>query len=164
MFLELEPVFNNIGYKLPFSGSLDLSDEEFGGRSPFAAPVTFSGEVYNHAGMVELNIKANVKISTECDRCASPIDCTLTYDFFHVLVTKLNQDDNDEFILIESYCFDLDTLLREDVFLDLPNKFLCADDCKGICGMCGKNLNDGPCSCQKPGDPRLEVLRQLLDN
>ena len=36
---------------------------------------------------------------------------------------------------------------EEDIFLDLPAKFLCKEDCKGICFTCGKNLNEGQCSC-----------------
>ena len=34
----------------------------------------------------------------------------------------------------------------------------------GLCDKCGKNLNDGPCDCRDEGDPRLAVLRQLLEN
>ena len=37
-------------------------------------------------------------------------------------------------------------------------------DVYGICQKCGKNLNNGQCGCGKTTDPRLEALRQLLDN
>ena len=37
-------------------------------------------------------------------------------------------------------------------------------DCAGLCDRCGANLNLGPCRCQKPRDPRMAVLEQLLDN
>jgi uncharacterized protein len=58
----------------------------------------------------------------------------------------------------------LDEIVTEDVFLNLPAKFLCSDDCKGMCFKCGKDLNSGSCSCEKDIDPRLEALKQLLDN
>ena len=40
--------------------------------------------------------------------------------------------------------------------------FLCSEDCKGLCAVCGKNLNEGPCDCKPEPDPRLAVLAQLL--
>ena len=53
--------------------------------------------------------------------------------------------------------------MREELLLFFPTKMLCKPDCKGLCCKCGKNLNDGPCDCQKDVDPRLESLLQLLD-
>ena len=47
--------------------------------------------------------------------------------------------------------------------LDMETKFLCKEDCKGLCPSCGKNLNLGPCGCRKEIDPRFAVLEQLLD-
>ena len=47
--------------------------------------------------------------------------------------------------------------------LDMETKFLCREDCKGLCPTCGKNLNLGPCGCRKQTDPRFAVLEQLLD-
>ena len=47
--------------------------------------------------------------------------------------------------------------------LDMDSKFLCREDCKGLCPKCGKNLNLGPCGCGKETDPRFAVLEQLLD-
>lgn len=51
----------------------------------------------------------------------------------------------------------------EPIQKPMPTKMLCKPDCKGLCCKCGKNLNDGPCDCQKDVDPRLEALLQLLD-
>jgi uncharacterized protein len=55
-------------------------------------------------------------------------------------------------------------VMRDQVFLALPLKPLCKEDCKGLCPKCGKDLNEGPCGCkeQKP-DPRLAVLKKLKD-
>ena len=58
--------------------------------------------------------------------------------------------------------FDLDSLVREDILLTLEPKTLCKPDCKGLCPMCGADLNETACSCKKPTDPRLAVLQQLL--
>ncbi|MBR3755030.1 MAG: DUF177 domain-containing protein, partial [Clostridia bacterium] len=57
-----------------------------------------------------------------------------------------------------------DELVTEDILLGLPTRHLCKEDCKGVCQYCGKNLNHDSCSCSAPLDPRLAVLKQLLDN
>lgn len=49
--------------------------------------------------------------------------------------------------------------------LELPQRYLCREDCRGLCPTCGKNLNEGPCGCREDnGDPRMDVLRRLLEN
>src|ERR1044072_582574 len=57
---------------------------------------------------------------------------------------------------------DLNELLREQFYLELPMKPLCTEDCKGLCPQCGTNLNTGTCDCSAGwNDPRLAPLRQL---
>jgi uncharacterized protein len=56
----------------------------------------------------------------------------------------------------------LDDLVREQVFLALPMKPLCREDCMGICPKCGRILADSLCSCRDDRtDPRLEPLKEL---
>ena len=57
---------------------------------------------------------------------------------------------------------DLDEILTTAFVLNMDSKLLCRPDCKGICPRCGKNLNEGACSCRPEIDPRLAVLGQLL--
>jgi uncharacterized protein len=59
---------------------------------------------------------------------------------------------------------DLQELVREQVLLNLQMKPLCDENCKGICPSCGADLNAGACRCKTQKiDPRLEVLKKLLD-
>jgi uncharacterized protein len=60
---------------------------------------------------------------------------------------------------------DLGDVVREQLFLALPLKRLCREDCRGLCPSCGANRNTSRCSCPEPeqsGDPRLEPLRHLF--
>jgi len=164
MFIELEPIFNNEGSRFAFDYELDLSAYEFGICRPFLKPVRVYGEIGNFTGIVKIRAKALVKMQTECDRCACDIEKLITVPVEHILVTHLNDEENDDFLLIDNLRFELDPLAIEDIFLALPAKILCKSDCKGLCSNCGENLNNGQCSCPKPIDPRLEALKQLLDN
>ena len=164
MILDLEPIFNNEGMVREFSYELNLSDQELSGARPFTTPVKVSGSAGNYTDIVELNAKAEFVLEMNCDRCAKPISVPLQIDIFHTLVTHLNDEKNDELLLVNELRFDLDPLITEDIFLDLPAKFLCKEDCKGLCFKCGKDLNTDSCSCKKDVDPRLAALQQLLDN
>jgi uncharacterized protein len=58
---------------------------------------------------------------------------------------------------------DLGALMQEQFYLAVPMKPLCQPDCRGLCALCGKNLNQGSCECRASWeDPRLAVLRSLI--
>ncbi len=59
---------------------------------------------------------------------------------------------------------DLGQLMREQFYLSLPMKPLCREECRGLCSVCGTNLNRGACGCTHAWeDPRLAALRELRD-
>ena len=149
MFIELEPVFNNIGEKKEFNYEFVLAD------SGIKEPAKVSGLVENRAGVVTLTADVRLDYVASCDRCLRDVPQSLNRQFTHVLTRSLQNEENDELILVEDMHFDLDELLREDILLSLPTKVLCKSDCKGLCPMCGADLNNGPCGCKKPVDPRL---------
>ena len=56
----------------------------------------------------------------------------------------------------------LEDALREQVLLAVPLKVICREDCKGLCPQCGKNLNEGDCSCAETvEDPRWSALKEI---
>lgn len=165
MIIDLEPFFNVEGLSKDFDYSLDLSDEELNCVKPFTGPVDVRVTLANRAGIVSLEGDASFSLSVCCDRCAKPIDYPCDIGLDHTLAASLNDEENDDLLLVEDIKnFDLDSLVTDDIFLNLPSKFLCDDDCKGLCPKCGKDLNEGPCGCKKEIDPRLAALAQLLDS
>ena len=40
-------------------------------------------------------------------------------------------------------------ILKEQISLNIPIQPLCSNDCKGLCQVCGKNLNSEKCKCKK---------------
>ncbi|MCX4317609.1 MAG: DUF177 domain-containing protein, partial [Lachnospiraceae bacterium] len=55
---------------------------------------------------------------------------------------------------LDGFHLDTDLLILGEILPSLPEKVLCREDCKGLCPMCGKNLNEGACGCrQEPSDP-----------
>ena len=174
MLLDLKKVFQEEGSKLPFEGSLDLSDEEFYGACPFATPVEVSGTVENQDRVVALRCAVRFTYARECDRCLEPVSREMTYEFEHLLAAnseKLSQQvsetdaEQDELVIVDDFKLELDDIIREDIILELPAKYLCSDDCKGLCPVCGGNLNHSQCDCDTSvPDPRFDALRALLQS
>ena len=100
-----------------------------------------------------------------CDRCASNVVRTVEYPLHAVLTEHEIGSDGEEdpwLFPLENDCADLDDIVTTTFVLSMESKFLCKEDCKGLCPRCGKNWNDGPCDCKPDVDPRLAVLKQLL--
>lgn len=161
MRLDLRNYFAGRGDTL--TAQADLSDVALGGARPFQEPVQAKIRIDGGQGYAQWEAQVSYTLSMPCDRCCE--ETTRTYErvFRHRLVRELaGEEDGDEVPADEDGCLDPEELIREDVSLDLPAKFLCREDCKGLCPRCGKNLNLGPCGCGREIDPRLEALRALL--
>ena len=165
MLLGLAKIIETPGATVPFSTSVDLSDLCYGVSYPVTEPVRAEGQVRNTAGVLVMTGSIETTIHGTCDRCASDFDREINFPIDVVLVTELSNEENeDEWVFpLEGDSADLDDIVRTVFVLNLDSKLLCNEDCKGLCHRCGKNLNDGPCNCQKELDPRFAALKQLLE-
>jgi uncharacterized protein len=111
-------------------------------------------------------------IQLVCSRCLEPFPFAAEEPFHLYFETARPgrpeeeqelTDDELDVTYVEEGRINTDDLLRENVLLGLPVQPLCREGCRGLCGHCGTNLNEGSCDCQESRpDPRLEVLRKLL--
>ena len=165
MLLGLSKIIDCPGQSIPFSVSVDLSDLCYGVSYPVSEPVLAQGTVRNTAGVLMMEGQVRTTIHGICDRCAGSFDREVTFPIDVVLVTELaNEENEDEWVFpLEGDSADLDDIVRTVFVLNLDSKLLCKEDCKGLCPKCGKNLDDGPCNCQKELDPRFAALKQLLE-
>jgi uncharacterized protein len=106
--------------------------------------------------------KLRAALPVECVRCLTDfvqpleVDFTELYAFTPRSVTEAN------LILPEDGYIDLEPLVREYMLLEIPISPLCSPDCKGLCPVCGENLNeDSHDHGESEGDPRLAVLKSL---
>ena len=165
MLLGLSKIIDSPGAVVPFSTSVDLRDLCYGISYPVTEPVRAEGQVRNTAGVLMMTGSIDTTIHGTCDRCADHFDRDVHIPIDVVLVTEMaNEENEDEWVFpLEGDSADLDDIVRTVFVLNLDSKLLCKEDCKGLCHRCGKNLNDGPCSCQKELDPRFAALKQLLE-
>ena len=165
MKLGLSKIIETPGASVPFSTSVDLSDLCYGVSYPVSEPVVAEGLVRNTAGVLMMTGSIRTTIHGICDRCAAEFDRDIDFPIDVVLVTEFaNEENEDEWVFpLEGDSANLDDIVRTVFVLNLDSKLLCNEDCKGLCHRCGKNLNDGPCNCQKELDPRFAALKQLLE-
>ena len=165
MLLGLSGIIDRPGESLPFNCSVDLSDLLYGTCYPVSEPVVAEGTVRNTAGVLVMTGFVRTCIHGVCDRCAADFDRDVEIPIDVVLVSEFaNEENEDEGVFpLEGDSADLDEIVRTVFVLNMDSKLLCKPDCEVLCCKCGKNLNDGPCGCQKELDPRFAALRQLLD-
>lgn len=104
-----------------------------------------------------------------CSRCLKTLSFSIEKPFSFVLTpepfpSKSRELNRDEMGLsfYSSLEIDLSPFVREQLLLALPMRPLCDDNCRGLCGGCGADLNEGPCLCPAPqGDPRMGTFRSL---
>jgi uncharacterized protein len=102
-----------------------------------------------------------------CDRCGEPFDQTIQGHVKTLFVNASSADVREEseevrLLPAETQFIDILQDAVDALLLAVPTKNLCGESCKGLCPRCGKNLNEGPCSCQEePEDSRWEALKNI---
>ncbi|MCI8649869.1 MAG: DUF177 domain-containing protein [Anaerotruncus sp.] len=164
MKVDLSRLFDSPGQTQPVVCELDLSDVKRWGSRLFGGPVKICGQAENRSGIVSLHYTVNFILDVVCDRCLTPLITHQGMEFSHIMVLSLNREDNDEFIVIPDGQLDLAELVTADILLELPTSMVCDPGCKGLCPVCGANLNAGDCGCNRQmQDSRLDKLRELLE-
>jgi len=136
-----------------------------------------SCQVKGEVGLIRTNrgILARVRLSTEieatCSRCLNVFSCPLTLnieeEYFPTIDVVSGRrlplpDEPGCFTIDEHHILDLTEAIRQYALLAVPMKPLCRKDCAGLCPVCGKDLNQGPCGCSvQETDPRWAKLKEL---
>ena len=102
-----------------------------------------------------------------CDRCLEDtvhtfdivIDRTVALEDGKVITTE-----DEEITFLEGQWLDVDRLIYDEILVNWPTKVLCKDDCKGICPVCGQNLNRQDCGCDRQVmDPRMAKFQDIFN-
>ena len=113
--------------------------------------------------------EGSITVGIPCDRCLTQTPRTLSFSFERKIDGKLSPQALAEELDGNSYLdgmnLDAGKLFFLEALLIWPLKVLCRENCKGLCSRCGKNLNEGPCSCMDaPPDPRMARILDIWKN
>lgn len=155
---------NRISNSVPFVVEDEVSVESFNAfmadneEECFAkSPVAYKASIKHKKTGLLLEATIHAEIWIDCVRCNQRDESTLDLSTTVLLVDSSNSPKDDEIILGEDDLdvsffqgneLDVDHIILESIWADLDSNHLCKDDCRGLCPSCGKNLNDGDCSCK----------------
>ena len=149
MSLDVSSALKNPGQVYPFESSVELDVMEVLGDSIRFADIRIEGE-YLCPGDNRISVKAevNAMADTRCSRCLEPIRISVKADLDALFDHQLDPEDPDLYSF-EASTVELTDAVRDALLLELPMRILCSEDCKGLCPVCGINLNKGTCTCQE---------------
>lgn len=167
MELNVLPILNFDGKRMEIDEQVEiqpLSDDTF----EVLGTVSVKGHIVNMGGTLTAEAKCAAKLRFFCDRCMEPFESEMNFDIKERFQKENpftdEADDNPDIVPINGSTIDLSDLVYHALFMNLPTKYLCREDCKGLCHICGMNLNHGACECDdRPVDPRFDILDSLLD-
>ena len=162
MHIHIAELQAGLGKEIPFSfttAATDIdataADYSFQGPIEVTGTVTNTGMGYRVAGV----IRATKQFV--CDRCLE--DCTEAQEHAFAEVFRAGAAPEDEANSMEGDTIELDALVRDTLLAAQPLSNICKPDCKGLCPVCGANLNHGDCGCERfVPDPRLAALQDFI--
>ena len=128
------------------------------------APVLFT---VSNTGKGKVQVTGTIELTVllYCDRCLKETPYSFSLKFSDTIISPdLEAAVSEEEECIVGYQVDVDNLIENEILMNWPMKVLCRPDCKGLCSVCGKDLNEGACGCDTfVPDPRLAAIRDILN-
>ncbi len=158
--LDLNGFLQSNNNKTEFEISVRDLPEYFPGIS-VRLPFTVRIQIEKKERFVSVILTCDVTADSLCSRCAEPALLSDSY----ASEWDIETTDSDENGFILNGMLDVDALLDETLYVNLPSVILCREECLGLCHKCGKNLNYGKCSCKEERrDPRMLAFAKYLEN
>ncbi len=119
-------------------------------------------------GKAVINAVTSLTLQLACDRCLKPVEYSMELDVEQEVISPeyLGEvdEDADQTSFMDGYQLNVDELIYSDIVLNWPMKILCREDCKGICRICGKDLNTGECGCDTfVPSPGLAGIKEIFN-
>ncbi|MDP4182686.1 MAG: DUF177 domain-containing protein [Bacillota bacterium] len=130
----------------------------------FDEVVNFEGTLLNSSGVLKLAGNLKVGFTVKCSRCIKDIQNKMELKVKEDILEDSEKVDNEAYTYNNNYIL-IDSILKDNIILNLPVKQVCDESCKGLCPKCGTNLNEGTCDCKEENiNPQMEVLRKFFEN
>lgn len=124
------------------------------------SPLVVKGEAVYNGETVFVKGEIHSIITAECSKCLEefgyPIDVEFSEQFTKGEIVE------DEYPIVNE-TIDLTDLVIDNIILEAPYRYLCSEDCKGLCPVCGCNRNKIACDCEgNTQNPDFAVLKDFF--
>lgn len=166
MIIDLSEIIKDYGGVMNVSTSIEMNDPEFLGESfVFQKPLSINGTIQNNTKSLELKAKAEGEMMVHCARCNKPFVVPVKFHIHEIIVGEESELEDDETIVVSGEKLDISDIVLNNFLTNIPGRYLCQEDCKGLCQKCGTDLNEGICSCSDEEiDPRWADLQKIMKN
>lgn len=166
MLVNLTDIFTSDEKNTTMEVTLEMNEVAFGNekfpiceKSPIILSLQNEG---NNKAVVHAGTKLAVLF--QCDRCLKDVKYPFLLDFEVRVASPEIQDREEEQSFMDGYHLNVDDLIYNEMILNWPMKILCREDCKGICRVCGKDLNTGACGCDTfVPNPGLAGIKEIFN-
>lgn len=173
MLISLKDLFSKDNNQLQYTVDIesDRFEAKFGSfkianKSPLELTL-----FHSHDGQFTVEGNATLKFVIPCDRCLDDVEVDMdiciskTFDMQKEVFTEEDGESEEARFVTEQQELDVWSLINDEINLLWPAKVLCRDDCKGLCKVCGHNLNVSDCGCDRVVlDPRMAAIQDIFKN
>lgn len=167
MLIDLTDIIKNASGKITISDNFCMPEISFMGEEfEFSEPFKAEGAITNNSKSLELCLTVTGKASVHCARCGKPLSVDISFPVKETLMREGEETpEDDDIILYSGKEIELEDVIVSSFLMNVPVKYLCREDCRGLCSVCGADLNEQTCDCNKEDiDPRLEKLAEIMKN
>lgn len=165
MYINITELFSQTVNDVQVDRQLPYEEVAFGGelysiKDPISVSMSLK-KLDDHDYLAKGTIKTTLVIP--CNRCTVDVRYTIETDFEKDLEIGSDSEETGEYL--EDSKLNLEKMVLDEVYMHIPMKVLCKEDCLGICKSCGQNLNEAACDCEDDNvDPRLAGLKELFND
>lgn len=169
MLVNLSEVLTSEGMQVRREIPLEMTCFE-NGQGSFGilekSPVVF---VFANAGKGKAKVEGSARLSflAGCSRCLAEVPLSLELAFDRMVVSRVGgteDEEADDLSFMDGSYLDVEAFIHNEILVNWPMKILCKDDCRGLCPVCGQNLNLGECGCDTfVPDPRMAVIQDIFN-
>lgn len=139
---------------------------------PVSGPVALHGKLYKTGEIVYLDGEISGALELTCSRCLKKFESRFDGEVSSVYMPSHGMDIEEREVeltaedmdaqLYQGEAISLFEPVRDQIALSIPISPLCDEKCKGLCPVCGANLNETECGCElKTEDPRFAALKNI---
>ena len=149
MALDVGMALKNPGQVYPFREAVTLPEMEVLSDPVRFEDVTLEGEFFcTGDNRISLRAAATATVHSRCSRCLEPVQVPERAEI-DALYAKQPDPEDPDLYGFEAHALALEDAVKDALLLELPLQFFCKPDCKGLCPVCGVNLNKHTCTCQE---------------
>lgn len=164
MLVNISKIFQGGETEKQLDLEFDFKDEDVNPDVSISEPVKAVLVLNRSRGQTSVKLSVQAKAACNCARCLKLFNREFDFSQEFVITPDTLTQPEPEIPVSSDYTLDVKRLVLQELVLEIPTALLCGDECQGLCDICGRPKEDN-CNCQSSQiDPRLLILKQLLDD